>query len=312
MKKITIIVVTFFLVMPAFSQQISDGLAPGIDNYTIPIKSGTYSGINAIGGIPDTSQQWSHLFVIRHGNINTNYQLQIASTILENDRLFFRKIANGGLAASNPSWLELATRGTNTFTGNQSFSGNLVLKNYENIAGKGNKIIFTAYGDDLQGPQIRSYLTFASGDDSRMGLVLSSYSKGYMDELFLIDGKVGIGITNPDEKLTVKGKIHAQEVRIDMNGPLVPDYVFANDYKLKSLQEVEDYIKENKHLPEIPSAKEIEKNGLMLAEMNMRLLKKIEELTIYMIEMKKENEIIKKENQEIKKDILNLKLKQNK
>jgi hypothetical protein len=100
---------------------------------------------------------------------------------------------------------------------------------------------------------------------------------------------VGIGTTTPDEKLTVKGKIHTQEVRVDMSGPLVPDYVFAEDYKLKSLQEVEDYIKENKHLPEIPSAQEIEKNGLMLAEMNMNLLKKMEEMTLYMIEMKKEN-----------------------
>ena len=108
---------------------------------------------------------------------------------------------------------------------------------------------------------------------------------------------VGIGTTAPDEKLTVKGKIHTQEVRVDMAGPLVPDYVFSNDYKLKSLQEVEEYIKQNSHLPEIPSAQEIEKNGLMLAEMNMSLLKKMEEMTLYMIEMKKENEV---QNEKIK------------
>lgn len=102
-----------------------------------------------------------------------------------------------------------------------------------------------------------------------------------------ITGNVGIGTIAPDEKLTVKGKIHTQEVRVDMSGPLVPDYVFANDYQLKSLQEVEAYIKQNSHLPEIPSAKEIEKKGLMLAEMNMALLKKIEELTLYAIEQEK-------------------------
>jgi hypothetical protein len=116
-------------------------------------------------------------------------------------------------------------------------------------------------------------------------------------------GNVGIGTTAPDEKLTVKGKIHTQEVRVDMAGPLVPDYVFVNDYKLKSLQEVEDYIKENKHLPEIPSAKEIEKNGLMLAEMNMSLLKKMEEMTLYMIEQNKQlkalNEQVVFQNKEI-------------
>jgi hypothetical protein len=106
---------------------------------------------------------------------------------------------------------------------------------------------------------------------------------------FLVMGNnVGIGTINPDEKLTVKGKIHAQEIKVTLNAGTVPDYVFADDYKLKSLTDVEEYIKQNSHLPEIPSAKEIEQNGLMLAEMNMSLLKKIEELTLYLIEMKKE------------------------
>jgi hypothetical protein len=121
------------------------------------------------------------------------------------------------------------------------------------------------------------------------------------------NGNVGIGATNPDSKLTVAGNIHAREVKVTLNAGVVPDYVFANDYKLKSLQEVEDYIKENSHLPEIPSATEIEKNGLMLAEMNLSVLKKIEEMTLYMIEQNKkiENQIlqieqIKKENESFK------------
>jgi hypothetical protein len=120
-------------------------------------------------------------------------------------------------------------------------------------------------------------------------------------------GNVGIGTISPDEKLTVKGKIHTQEVRVDMAGPLVPDYVFAKDYNLKTLSEVEAYIKENKHLPEIPSANEIEKNGLRLAEMNMSLLKKVEELTLYAIEQEKKLnnqstviDSLKKENENFK------------
>ncbi|WP_119791334.1 tail fiber protein [Flavobacterium anhuiense] len=129
----------------------------------------------------------------------------------------------------------------------------------------------------------------------------------YQNRNAFFASNVGIGTINPDEKLTVKGKIHTQEVRVDMAGPLVPDYVFADDYKLKSLQEIESYIKENKHLPEIPSAKEIEKNGLMLAEMNMSLLKKMEEMTLYMIEMKKENEEMKNENEKQNKEIEKLK-----
>lgn len=110
------------------------------------------------------------------------------------------------------------------------------------------------------------------------------------DKIIFNGGNVGIGTTSPDEKLTVKGKIHTQEVKVDMAGPLVPDYVFASDYKLKTLPEIEDYIKENNHLPEIPSAYEIEKNGLLLAEMNMSLLKKVEELTLYAIEQEKKTE----------------------
>ncbi|WP_417940971.1 hypothetical protein [Flavobacterium sp. RS13.1] len=120
-------------------------------------------------------------------------------------------------------------------------------------------------------------------------------------------GNIGIGTSAPDEKLTVKGKIHTQEVRVDLLGPLVPDYVFSNDYKLKSLEEVEDYIKQNSHLPEIPSAKEIEKNGLMLAEMNMSLLKKIEELTLYSIEQNKKIEAQSKEIKNQSKEIETLK-----
>jgi hypothetical protein len=96
------------------------------------------------------------------------------------------------------------------------------------------------------------------------------------------EGNVGIGTTAPDEKLTVKGKIHAEEVRVDLNVP-GPDYVFKENYQLKSLSEIQAFIKENKHLPEIPSAKEMEEKGINLSEMNMLLLKKVEELTLYIL-----------------------------
>jgi hypothetical protein len=101
-------------------------------------------------------------------------------------------------------------------------------------------------------------------------------------------GRVGIGTTSPDEKLTVKGKIHAEEVRVDLNVP-GPDYVFENDYDLLSLSEIESYIRANKHLPEVPSAKEMEENGLNLKEMNLLLLKKVEELTLHLIKIEKKS-----------------------
>ncbi|KRD06301.1 hypothetical protein ASE21_19205 [Flavobacterium sp. Root901] len=122
--------------------------------------------------------------------------------------------------------------------------------------------------------------------------------------LYNVDGNVGIGTSVPDERLTVRGKIHAQEIKVDMLGALVPDYVFENNYKLRSLNEVENYIQENSHLPEIPSAKEFEKNGVHLAEMNMALLKKVEELTLYAIEQQKSTEklmkIIEDQNKRLK------------
>jgi Phage T4 tail fibre len=117
----------------------------------------------------------------------------------------------------------------------------------------------------------------------------------------ITNGSIGIGTNSPDAKLTVKGQIHAQEVKIDLLVAIVPDYVFANDYKLKTLNEVDNYIKANSHLPEIPSAKEMEKNGLMVAEMNLSLLKKIEELTLYAIEQQKKLEAQNKINETLAK-----------
>ena len=108
-----------------------------------------------------------------------------------------------------------------------------------------------------------------------------------------LEGNVGIGTENPDAKLAVNGTIHSKEVKVDLTVP-APDYVFASDYKLKDLKEVEKYIKENSHLPEIPSAKEFEKSGINLSEMNMALLKKVEELTLYTIEQQKNTEKLMK------------------
>ena len=101
------------------------------------------------------------------------------------------------------------------------------------------------------------------------------------------NGNVGIGMENPQAKLAVDGNILAKEIKVktDIN---VPDYVFEPDYELTSLDDIEQFIQTNKHLPEIPSAKEIEQNGLDLAEMNLLLLKKVEELTLYAIEQKDE------------------------
>lgn len=101
------------------------------------------------------------------------------------------------------------------------------------------------------------------------------------------DGNIGIGTSNTfGHKLAVNGSIIATEVIVKLYSTW-PDYVFGKDYHLKSLSEIENYIKENKHLPDVPSDTEVKQNGINVAEMNSILLKKVEELTLYIIEQEK-------------------------
>ena len=112
-----------------------------------------------------------------------------------------------------------------------------------------------------------------------------------------INGSLGIGTTNPNGwKLAVNGKIRAKEIKVETNWA---DYVFEDEYNLPTLQEVEQHIKEKGHLKNIPSAKEVEKNGVELGEMNKLLLEKIEELTLYTIAQEKRIQALEKklENQ---------------
>ncbi|PRY48101.1 hypothetical protein B0I27_11635 [Arcticibacter pallidicorallinus] len=245
-------------------------------------------------------------------------------------------------------------------------SGNIILRNYQNVPGGGASILFTPFGDDYtHGPRIRSYLDYAAYNDSKARLILSSYWQGHKDELTIMDGKVGIntpfpsaalnvdpkgaggivvgnantangghtslilsissaqdgyaliqgvkssgsahgtvsinpdggnvgiGTSSPTAKLSVKGNIRAQEIKVDVAN--WPDYVFESDYTLKSLADVGDFIKMNKHLPGLPSAQDVEQEGINLGDMNARLLKKIEELTLHLIEKDKEIKVLQKE-----------------
>jgi hypothetical protein len=112
------------------------------------------------------------------------------------------------------------------------------------------------------------------------------------------DGNVGIGTklaSNPNGyRLAVNGKIGARDVQVETSSATWPDYVFTKDYRLPSLAEVEKFVQENNHLENVPSAAEIEKNGHSLGDMDKILLKKVEELTLYVIQQQKEIEALKK------------------
>ena len=99
------------------------------------------------------------------------------------------------------------------------------------------------------------------------------------------NGNIGIGTITPAEKLSVNGKIRAHEIKVEILN--WPDYVFAQDYTLETLEETEKHIKEKGHLPGIPSAEEVKTNGVDLEEMNAKLLQKIEELTLHLIDQNK-------------------------
>ncbi len=108
-----------------------------------------------------------------------------------------------------------------------------------------------------------------------------------------IGGSVTIGsyTAAAGYKLAVDGKVIFEEARVQLSTSW-PDYVFANDYKLMSLTDLEQSVAKNKHLPNMPPASEVEKNGFDLGDMNKRLLEKVEELTLYIIQLDKEKNVL--------------------
>ncbi|CAH0312368.1 hypothetical protein SRABI27_04841 [Pedobacter sp. Bi27] len=99
------------------------------------------------------------------------------------------------------------------------------------------------------------------------------------------NGQLGIGTNSPTDMLTVAGKIGAREIKVSTTAGA--DFVFEPAYKLPDLTELEKFVKTNKHLPEIPTAKQMVENGVNLGELNIKLLQKVEELTLHLIEKDK-------------------------
>jgi len=140
-------------------------------------------------------------------------------------------------------------------------------------------------------------LTYQGRDFAIGGWSKSNFS--WMGAAFYINsdsGNIGIGTVTPNVKLAVNGNIRAKEIKVETAN--WPDYVFAKDYSLPSLAETEKHIKEKGHLSGIPSAKDVKENGINLGEMNAKLLKKIEELTLYLIQKTHNDEKLQQELEE--------------
>ena len=131
---------------------------------------------------------------------------------------------------------------------------------------------------------------------------------GIVDAEFLNAGKllfnnvggVGIGVTTipAGVKFAVNGKVNCKEVEVTLSG--WSDYVFKKGYNLMPLSEVESFISSNKHLPGVPSESEVVGKTTNLGEMDAILLRKIEELTLYMIELKKDNDLLRNQIKNLK------------
>ncbi|MBS7253778.1 hypothetical protein [Flavobacterium branchiicola] len=241
MKNIITSTIFLFINSVVFAQQIGNGYAPIITDLNVSLTSGVYSGLNLTGGATPDSYGWQHVLAIRQGNPANDCQLQITSSFLGNDRLFFRKFGVVNQSVNTP-WFELATRGTNTFTGNQT-----------------------------------------------------------------VNGKVGIGTIDPKNALDVNGTVRSKEVKVELQN--WSDFVFKKEYNLPTLEQVEKHIAEKGHLENIPSEEEVLKNGISLGEMNAKLLQKIEELTLYVIDQNKSIQGLIEENKSQNKEIKNLKEK---
>jgi hypothetical protein len=192
--------------------------------------------------------------------------------------------------------------------------------------GAGPQLLFSDNAASTAYPNGRWGIEYTSSSAFNQGLNFwqpwnPSTGGGTNWRLFLKDdGKVGIGV-DPDPascstapngpfpagyRLYVKEGILTERLKIaNYCSSQWADYVFAPDYKLKPLSEVEAFVKTNKHLPNVPSAQEIENDGLDVADMLARQMEKIEELTLYMIEMKKEIDILKSENASLKTHSVN-------
>ena len=268
-------------VKSTFSDLVLEAIDSQID--LISDSSGTWgSSINLIEGNGSSNTNiWSiaRQTTSGYGDSSLRFNFGSANEHANSSKVTFKSNGRVGIGTSSPTHKLSVDGGAISLN-----SGGVPFKFWSGVGGSNNHLRIGTdighYGDAV----MELYQNYTGGNEQNPGKVV-------------VNGNMGIGTRYPGSfKLAVKGKIRAEEIKVETNWA---DYVFKEDYDLPTLEEVEIHIKEKGHLINIPSAKEIEENGVQLGEMNKLLLEKIEELTLYTLEQEQKIKRLENDNKKL-------------
>jgi len=290
------------------AQQIGYSSVIGANEFNDVLQSGIYTSGETQSDIFEyPSYLWKYLLVMRQNYELTNQQFQLATNFAGDDRVFFRKLDGPvGNWVSTP-WYEFATRGANTFDGKQTINGDVsiagtaqigerLLINKPNTVINWNNLWQSGFYDSyaaINAPEPSCWfwginMNHSSNNPAYRygGQIAIRNTSTYPTMYFRSTDTNGEGtwakVLHSVGDQDINGTLRAYEVKVCLNQGC--DYVFDNDYKLMNLNDLNTFVKTNKHLPEVAPAAAMEAEGINLSEMNTLLLKKVEELTLYILQ----------------------------